>query len=108
MSFLSHLPLLHLPTWSLDGKPEILMNAMYACGAMFVKTPLAQQFVSSTLESARKELRKALENASQGSDDQLYLIVAGLLMQSVWFMRHRFDERAASNDYHGMLIMVRY
>jgi hypothetical protein len=39
-------------------------------------------------------------------EDQLYLVLAGLLLQSIWFMHHRFESRATSNVYHGMLVMV--
>jgi hypothetical protein len=53
------MPLVHVPTWSLEGKPDVLIRAMHACGALFVKTPLAQQFVANTLDSAREQFRRA-------------------------------------------------
>ena len=55
-TFLSHLPLLHLPTWSLHDKPPILIRAMQACGALFVDTPQAKDFVSETLNCSRDQL----------------------------------------------------
>ncbi|KAI0036580.1 fungal-specific transcription factor domain-containing protein [Vararia minispora EC-137] len=105
-SFLSHIPLLHLPTWSLDTKPDLLVRAMYASGALFVKTPLAQHFVATTLAAARDQFRQAAETPPSSLEDQLHLLLAGLLLQSIWFMHHSFADREESNVYHGMLVMM--
>ena len=59
-TFLSHLPVLHLPTWSLDDKPYILVRAMQACGALFVDTQEASDFVTETLEITRDQLLQSL------------------------------------------------
>lgn len=61
-AFLSHLPLLHLPTLSLNDKPPILIHAMQACGALFVDTPEANDFVSATLNGTRDQLLQLMVN----------------------------------------------
>lgn len=122
-AFLSHFPLLHLPTLSLDDKPPILLRAMQACGALFVDTPEAGDFISETLNSARDQLlqmmvrlvirceRRCLRfnaqtKASNDFEQQLYLIITGLLLQALDLQHSSFEKRASSNIYHGMLVMV--
>lgn len=54
--FLGQMPLVHSPTWTMENKPPILINAMQACGALYVKTPAATHFINATLASARDML----------------------------------------------------
>ena len=54
--FLAQMPLMHVPTFTVDGKPEILISAMQACGALYVKTQAAARFIDATLASARDRL----------------------------------------------------
>ncbi|KZV73647.1 hypothetical protein PENSPDRAFT_648619 [Peniophora sp. CONT] len=105
-AFLSHLPLLHLPTCSLDGKPPILIRAMQACGALFVDTQEASDFVSDTLNKTRDQLLQLMTKASNDFAQQLDLIIAGLLLQALDLQRSSFDKCASSNIYHGVLIMM--
>lgn len=59
-AFQSHAPIVHSSTWTLEGKTPILSRAMQACGAQFVKTRVAKDFVSETLHSARESLHQVV------------------------------------------------
>lgn len=49
-------PIIHTPTWKHQGKPLVLMGAAKACGALFVKTKAANNFVAWKLSLAREDL----------------------------------------------------
>lgn len=53
-AFLPQIPILHTPTIRFDLKPPMLLRAMQACGALFIKTPVAQAFVEKTLGTSRE------------------------------------------------------
>ncbi len=55
-AFCTQLPLVHPSTWMTEDKPPILVRAMQACGALFVKTRRATNFISETLSSTRDVL----------------------------------------------------
>ncbi|PSR81854.1 hypothetical protein PHLCEN_2v6226 [Hermanssonia centrifuga] len=54
--FLAQIPIMHVPTFTIDGKPQILISAMQACGALYVRTQAAAKFIEQTLASARDQL----------------------------------------------------
>ena len=54
--FLHQMPVMHISTFTVDGKPQILLSAMQACGALYVKTAAAGHFINETLRSAREQL----------------------------------------------------
>ena len=54
--FLHQMPVMHIATFTIEGKPQILLSAMQACGALYVKTAAASQFIDHTLQSAREQL----------------------------------------------------
>ena len=54
--FLAQMPVMHLGTFTVDGKPSILISAMQACGALYVRTHAAMKFIDDTLASARDQL----------------------------------------------------
>jgi len=41
--------IVHFPTFSVEGRSDILVNAMRACGALYLKTRQAVLFVNETL-----------------------------------------------------------
>jgi hypothetical protein len=43
-------------TFTLDAKPQLLVDAVRACGALYVKTKRATEFVKRTLASSRERL----------------------------------------------------
>ncbi len=55
-NFLNQLPVVHGPTFSIEGKPQILVSAMQACGALYVRTPAAIRFIDNTLCSSREQV----------------------------------------------------
>ena len=92
---------------------------MQACGAQFVKTRVAKDFVSQTLHSARESLHqvvgvnwRALQtflilhqaNSTIESEDMIDMILAGLLVQTISLFRQTVDERPAASHFHGMLV----
>ena len=52
-AFLPQIPVIHTPTLRFEIKPQVFIRAMQACGAIFVKTPVAQAFVEKTLGTCR-------------------------------------------------------
>lgn len=51
-AFLLQLPIIHEATWREDDKPQLLLCVMQACGALFVRTRQATEFVTNTLSTA--------------------------------------------------------
>ncbi|TFK33601.1 fungal-specific transcription factor domain-containing protein [Crucibulum laeve] len=105
-AFCPQMPLMHQSTWQLEKKPLILVQAMQACGALFVKTRTAVNFINDTLVAGRDTL--VLEFAKTTSDvgDQMNLILAIVLLQCIGLFHQRADQRLSSNVYHGMLVMM--
>lgn len=54
--FCKQVPIVHSATWKTDDKPLMLVRAMQACGALFVKTGTATAFIDETLVSTRDTL----------------------------------------------------
>ena len=54
--FLAQMPIMHVATFTIEGKPPVLLSAMQACGALYVKTRGAMEFINETLASARDQL----------------------------------------------------
>jgi hypothetical protein len=50
------MPLVHAPTWTLEGKSQILLTAMRAAGALYARTPRAASFIVQTLHGVRQTL----------------------------------------------------
>jgi hypothetical protein len=55
-TFLAQIPLFHAPTFRAGTKSPILLNAMQACGALFIENERANNFISSTLAYARETI----------------------------------------------------
>jgi len=55
-AFLSQVPIIHAKTFTAESKPQVLLSAMQACGALFVKTRKAAMFITKTLAYAREVL----------------------------------------------------
>ncbi|KAJ3535347.1 hypothetical protein NM688_g6992 [Phlebia brevispora] len=106
--FLVQMPIMHIGTFTVDGKPELLISAMQACGALYVKTRAAGEFIETTLDSARARLVHIFSKVPPGWEEQTHLILAVLLLQTIGLFHKRQDQRANSNIYHGMLVnMIR-
>ena len=55
-TFVNQMPVVHPHTWTLSRTPPLLIGAMQACGALYVKTRVANAFITSTLAQARDPL----------------------------------------------------
>jgi hypothetical protein len=105
--------------------PSVLLGAMRACGALYVKTRTADDFIVRTMASTREALVQEfvgvrsifvaililihliLQGENQtNSGDPFPLILAVVLLQTVGLFHQKSNERAYSNIYHGMLVMV--
>ncbi|KAF8893927.1 fungal-specific transcription factor domain-containing protein [Infundibulicybe gibba] len=105
-AFVVQIPIVHVATFSLQNKPPVLLSAMYACGALFVKTKKAANFISNTLTSAREALVQEFAKNPTNSADQFHLILAVVLLQTIGLFHQQSDQRAFSSIYHGMLVMM--
>lgn len=54
-----HVPVIHLPTFSLDGKPPVLLHGISLCGAYLSKSVTAQSFARVNWESSILSLLEA-------------------------------------------------
>jgi hypothetical protein len=118
----AHVPIVHTSTWTFEGKTSILTRAMQACGAQFVKTRAARDFVSQTLHSTCESLLQAVRfkltrfaglfsypHQAKGpieSEEMMDMILAGLLIQAINLFRQTIDQRPAAGHFHGMLVMA--
>lgn len=124
-AFSTQIPIIHPSTWKAEGKPPILIRAMQACGALFVKTKTATNFINNTLVATRDSLVMEFVSDSaaplrvpgtytweyqtnSGSDlsKQLNIIIAVVLLQTIGLFHQKADQRVSSHVYHGMLVMV--
>ncbi|KAK0455638.1 fungal-specific transcription factor domain-containing protein [Desarmillaria tabescens] len=101
--FCKQFPLMHQATWNIEGKPPVLVRAMQACGALFVKTRQAAEFIEETLDSRNLLLQ---EFASCSPKDRVFVILAVVLLQTLGLFHQRPETRVASSVYHGMLVMM--
>lgn len=118
-AFQSHVPIVHPSTWTFEGKTPILSRATQACGAQFVKTRVAKDFVSQTLHSARESLHQVVSidwralqaflmlhqaESTVESEEMIDTILAGLLVQTISLFRETVDQRPAASHFHGLLV----
>ncbi|KXN83387.1 hypothetical protein AN958_01524 [Leucoagaricus sp. SymC.cos] len=105
-AFSTQIPIVHPSTWKSEGKPQILIRAMQACGALFVKTKTAMNFINNTLVATRDTLILEFSNSGSDLSQQMYMIVAVVLLQTIGLFHQKADQRVSSNVYHGMLVMM--
>ncbi|RDB14606.1 Zinc finger protein klf1 [Hypsizygus marmoreus] len=105
-TFCTQVPIVHPATWKMEDKPLILVRAMQACGALFVKTPTAVAFVDETLSSTRDALIQEFAKTSSDPREQNHLILTVVLLQTIGLFHQKADQRISSNVYHGMLVMM--
>jgi len=105
-NFLEQMPIMHPPTFSVVSKPAILVSAMQAAGALYVKTPAAVSFIANTLDSARDEIMAAFSRNPTTVEEQVHLILAVCILQTIGLFHQAPAQRAQSNIYHAMLVMM--
>ncbi|PBK65814.1 hypothetical protein ARMSODRAFT_1021852 [Armillaria solidipes] len=101
--FCKHFPLVHPATWSADYKPSILIRAMQACGALFVKTKQAATFIKETLSSRNLLIP---EFAGKPEIDRNFIILAVVLLQTVGLFHQDAEQQVTTSVYHHMLVMM--
>ncbi|KAG5638800.1 hypothetical protein H0H81_010029 [Sphagnurus paluster] len=105
-AFIAQIPIVHVNMFASEHKPPVLLGAMQACGALFVKTRKASIFITKTLVSAQKALVQEFAKNPTDSSDQIHLILAVVLLQTIGLFHQHPDQRASSSIYHGMLVMM--
>ena len=125
-AFSRQLPLIHPASWHQSGKPQILLQAMQACGALFANTRDALDFISATLYSTRQAFAYAvvrllivsittgmiscLDQTTNSMDltEQTHVVLAIILLQSLGlFHPRKHDAPVKPTVYHTTLITVR-
>ncbi|KAI0046901.1 hypothetical protein FA95DRAFT_1309596 [Auriscalpium vulgare] len=105
-AFLPQVPVLHTPSLRVELKPPILLRAMQACGALFVKTRTAEAFVDRTLSTSREVLVREFARPSPDPKHQVHIIMTLVLLQMIGLFHQDPQQRASSNIYHGMLVLM--
>ncbi|KAH9062376.1 fungal-specific transcription factor domain-containing protein [Lactarius vividus] len=105
-AFLPQVPIIHTPTLRFELKPPMMLRAMQACGALFVRTPVAQAFVEKTLDTSRELIIRDLTKPSSDPKHQIHAIMTLILLQTIGLFHQDPHQRASSNIYHGMLILM--
>lgn len=106
-AFSHHLPIVHPASFtSIKGKSPVLQSAMQACGALYVKTKKASQFIQRTLSEAREVLIDELTCNPTDPELQASLLVAVVLLQTIGFFHEDTGLRQASNMYHEKIVVM--
>ncbi|KAJ7647571.1 hypothetical protein FB45DRAFT_893814 [Roridomyces roridus] len=104
--FLSQLPLVHAPTFDLTGKPPYMLKSMKACGALFVKTKKANSYITTALAAVREGLAQAFDQTLTERADQVHLIIAVVLLETIGLFHQDPDERDSTNLYHELVVSM--
>ncbi|KAF9565095.1 hypothetical protein CPC08DRAFT_659666 [Agrocybe pediades] len=105
-AFSTQIPLFHRPTWKMEGTHPLLLKAMYACGALFAKTPKSLEFINETLTLSRDTIIAEFSIPTASLKDQMSLLVAVVLLQSIGLIQPRPEQWALSRSYHEILVMM--
>ncbi|KAH9839436.1 uncharacterized protein C8Q71DRAFT_856049 [Rhodofomes roseus] len=107
-AYLTNMPIVHAATFVREGRHPLLITAMETCGALYVKTRAAIDFIDQNLAKARDELvvEFAKEASSQEWQRQIDLVLAADLFQTVGLFHHSSEQRSFSNVYHGIFAMM--
>jgi hypothetical protein len=83
----------------------MFLRAMQACGAIFVKTPVAQAFVEKTLSTCQ-ELIRDFDKPSPDPNYQKYINITLLLLQTIGLFHQDPQQRASSIMTHLFVVQV--
>ena len=118
------MPVVHRHTWTLNRTLSLLSGAMQACGALYVKTRVANAFIASTLAQARDPLVVQFVRVdggvsgmnlsplrAQGKEtatlsDRICTILAVTLLQTLGLFHQHPEQRSTAMMYHSMLVTV--
>ncbi|KAG7098833.1 hypothetical protein E1B28_000737 [Marasmius oreades] len=100
--FLTQLPILHIPSWNANDKPDVLIKAMQACGALYARTIESEKFITEVLKSGREEIIMDFVRQTDPMQ-QTYLILALVLIQSIGLFHQSAEQRRSSAIYHAII-----
>ncbi|KAJ6511938.1 fungal-specific transcription factor domain-containing protein [Mycena vitilis] len=103
-AFSMQIPVVHSATFNLADKPSYLLKAIEACGALFVRTHHASTHIRESLIAARDGLAQAF--IMSNPTEQLYLLIAVVLLQTLGLWHQKPEERATSSLYHSMVVAM--
>ncbi|KAF6747439.1 fungal-specific transcription factor domain-containing protein [Ephemerocybe angulata] len=104
--FSAEIPLIHRPTWTMEDKHPMLVSAMQACGAIYVKTPSSLAFVQRTLEYLGDNLIAEFSKPNCTLKDRFSLIMAVVLLQSWNLLSRQPDRLGTSRLFHGVVVTM--
>ncbi|KAF8637940.1 hypothetical protein AX16_010573 [Volvariella volvacea WC 439] len=104
--FLKHLPIVHAATFDASKKPPILVSAMQACGALFMRTKKSAQYITKVLAASREILDREFTKQELSPMEQTDLVLAVVLLQTIGLFHQEAEERSTSVYYHSMLVMM--
>ncbi|KAJ7645623.1 fungal-specific transcription factor domain-containing protein [Mycena polygramma] len=108
-AFSTQIPVVHSATFNLADKPSYLLKAIEACGALFVRTHHASTHIRESLIVARDGLAQAFVSRETNPTEQIYLLIAVVLLQTLGLWHQKPEERATSSLYHSMVVaMIRH
>ncbi|TEB40271.1 hypothetical protein FA13DRAFT_1784850 [Coprinellus micaceus] len=104
--FSTHIPLIHRPTWTMEDKHPMLVSAMQACGAIFLKTQVSLAFVQRTLDHLGDSLIAEFSKPNATLKDRFSLIMAVVLLQSWNLLSRQPDRMGTSRLFHGVVVTM--
>src|ERR1700729_2063347 len=96
-AFQAQVPVVHTATWDDKGKPSVLMGAAKACGALFIKTKAATNFVSAKLSTAREDLVHEFVSTSGHPHGFPFELMTGISYVFTGKESHRIDRPSTSD-----------
>lgn len=107
-AYLTNMPIVHAATFVREGRHPLLISAMETCGALYVKTRKAIDFIDQNLARARDELVVEFAKGASSRDweRQIDLVLAADLFQTVGLFHQSSEQRSFSNVYHGIFAMM--
>ncbi|KAI1785380.1 hypothetical protein LXA43DRAFT_1038459 [Ganoderma leucocontextum] len=109
MAFLTtyawHMPIVHLPTFLSESRHPALVKAAKACGAMYSNTTAATNFIDRVLATVRDVIIADLSHTTD-YDMIIQLTMASGMIQTIGMFHKDPEQRAKSNVYHGMIVMM--
>ncbi|KAJ7072512.1 hypothetical protein C8F01DRAFT_1299413 [Mycena amicta] len=104
--FSCQMPIVHSATFKLEDKPLFLVKCMKACGALFVRTRKASNYIKDALTIAREGLTRQFARTSIDQSEQVHLVIAVVLLQTIGLFNEKEEERITSASYHAMLVVM--
>lgn len=105
-TFTRELPIVHPHTFRYEGKSEVLLRVLQACGALYVRTKKASRFIANTLTAVKQIFLHEFSKNVTDVEKQAHLVLAVCLIQTIGLFHERSDLRAASNLYHASKVAM--